>query len=106
MALLELVNEVADEAGFTMTDKYFESATTLRPNLLNELLSGSVKIQANRLFLWFAKRHNLPCFDSLNLSEINLGKGKRMIVRGGALDKEFQITVPKEMANGTQPNFF
>lgn len=106
LALIELVDEIADEAGFTMTDKYFESATTLRPKLLNELLSNSLKIQANRLFLWFAKRHNLPCFNSINLSEINLGKGKRMIVRGGALDKEFQITVPKGMANGTQPNFF
>ncbi|TKB05559.1 type IV toxin-antitoxin system AbiEi family antitoxin domain-containing protein [Desulforhopalus sp. IMCC35007] len=106
LALLELINEITDEASFTMADKYFESATTLRPKLLNELLSSSIKIQANRLFLWFAKRHNLPCFESLNLSDINLGKGKRMIVRGGALDKEFHITVPKGMANGTQPDFF
>lgn len=106
LALLELVDEVADEAGFTMTDKYFESATTLRPKLLNQLLSCSVKIQANRLFLWFAKRHNLACFNFLNLSDINLGKGKRMIVRGGTLNKEFQITVPKGMVNDSQSNFF
>lgn len=106
LALLELVDAVADEAGFTMADKYFETATTLRPKLLNKLLSSCNKIHANRLFLWFARRHNLPCFDSLNLSEINLGSGKRMIIRGGALDKEFQITVPKGMANGTQSEFF
>jgi hypothetical protein len=106
LALLELLDDVIDEASFRMVDKYFETATTLRPNLLNQLLSACKKVQVNRLFLWFAKRHNLQCLDSLNVSNINLGKGKRMIIRSGSLDKEFQITVPKGMANGTQPDFF
>ncbi len=30
LAILELLNEVKDEAGFLMADKYFETATTLR----------------------------------------------------------------------------
>jgi hypothetical protein len=32
-----------------------------------------------------------------------------MIVRGGALDRQFQITVPREMAremDGPEPDFF
>lgn len=106
LALLELLDDVNDEASFRMADKYFESATTLRPNLLNLLLAACKKVHVNRLFLWFVKRHNLQCFGSLNLSDINLGTGKRMIIRGGALDKEFLITVPKEMADGSQPDFF
>ena len=106
LALLEMVDEVTDEAGFIAADKYFETATTLRPKLLNTLLSNSKRIGTNRLFLWFVKRHNLPVLDSLELSEINLGKGKRMIIRGGALNKEFQITVPRGMADDNQSNFF
>ncbi|MFH0785147.1 MAG: type IV toxin-antitoxin system AbiEi family antitoxin domain-containing protein [Pseudomonadota bacterium] len=106
LALLEILDAVTDEASFRMVDKYFKAATTLRPQLLNQLLSACKKVQVNRLFLWFARRHNLQCLDSLNVSIINLGKGKRMIIRSGSLDKEFQITVPKEMANGTQPDFF
>lgn len=106
LALLEILNDVADEAGFKMADKYFETATTLRPDLLNQLLATCKKVHVNRLFLWFAKRHSLSCLESLNRADINLGKGKRMIVRGGTLDKELQITVPKEMANDTQPDFF
>ena len=31
----------------------------------------------------------------LNLGNINLGKGKRVIVKGGHLDQKYQITVPK-----------
>jgi hypothetical protein len=106
LALLELLNDVKDEASFKMADTYLEAATTLRPKILNQLLSACKKVYINRLFLWFAKRHNLQCIDSLNISDINLGKGKRMIVRGGSLDKEFQITVPKEMANDVRPDFF
>jgi len=106
LALLELLNDVKDEASFKMADTYFEAATTLRPKILNQLLSACKKVYINRLFLWFAKRHDLQCIDSLNISDINLGKGKRMIIRGGSLDKEFQITVPKEMANDVRPDFF
>lgn len=106
LALLEMLDDVTDEAGFRMADKYFETATTLRPKLLNQLLSACKKVQVNRLFLWFAKRHNLQCLGSLNVSNINLGNGKRMIIRSGSLDKEFQITVPKGMANGSKPDFF
>lgn len=106
LALLELLNDVRDEASFKMADTYFEAATTLRPKVLNQLLSACNKVYINRLFLWFAKRHNLQYVDSLNIPAINLGKGKRMIVRGGSLDKEFQITVPKEMANDIRPDFF
>jgi Transcriptional regulator, AbiEi antitoxin, Type IV TA system/Transcriptional regulator, AbiEi antitoxin N-terminal domain len=106
LALLELLNEVKNEASFRMADTYFEAATTLRPKLLNQLLSTCKKVHVNRLFLWFARRHDFQHFDSLNLSNINIGKGKRLIVRGGSLDKEFQITVPKEMADGTRPDFF
>ncbi len=106
LALLELVDDITDEAGFMMADKYFETATTLRPNLLNQLLSVCSKIQVNRLFLWFAKRHNLQCFNSVKLSDINLGIGKRMIIRDGALDNEFNITVPKRMVDDIQPDFF
>jgi hypothetical protein len=89
-----------------LADKYFETATTLRPELINQLLSACSKVQVNRLFLWFAKRHKLQCFSSLKLSDINLGSGKRMIVRDGALDKEFHITVPKRMADDIQSDFF
>jgi len=30
-----------------------------------------------------------------------MGKGKRQIIRGGRLDKEFLITVPERFANAT-----
>ena len=39
--------------------------------------------------------HQYPWFEKLDRSAIDLGKGKRLIVRGGRYDKEFRITVPE-----------
>ena len=36
-----------------------------------------------------------PWFNKLDRSAIDLGKGKRLIVRGGRYDSEFRITAPE-----------
>ena len=33
---------------------------------------------------------------------VDLGRGKRMLVRGGAYDATYQITVPRNMAGGSE----
>ncbi|OIQ92632.1 hypothetical protein GALL_254550 [mine drainage metagenome] len=110
LALLELLAEVNEEADFSVADKFFESAATLRPALIGALLRACTQVKAKRLFLWFAARHAHPWLKKLDTSGVDLGSGKRVIVPGGALDKQYQITVPREMmqemANGSQPNFF
>jgi len=50
-----------------------------------------------RLFLWFAERHNHAWLQKLDRSGIDLGKGKRMLVRGGKLDTKYNITVPENL---------
>jgi hypothetical protein len=99
LALFEMVCEVKSEADFAVIDKYFESATTLRPKLINALLAECNQIKTKRLFLWFADRHNHQWNSEIDRSTIELGSGKRMIVSGGILDKKYQITVPREMAS-------
>lgn len=112
LALLELLSAVNNEADFSVIDKFFESAVTLRPSLLNNLLGTCKQVKAKRLFLWFANRHNHVWLKQIEIPKINLGSGKRLIVTGGALDKQYQITVPREMqnksdmTNGTESNFF
>ncbi len=112
LALLELLAAVGKEADFSVMDKFFESAVTLRPSLVNKLLNICTQVKAKRLFLWFATRHNHAWLKQIDISKVNLGSGKRVIVTGGALDKQYQITVPREMqnkgdiVNGTEPNFF
>ncbi len=98
LALLEIIREIKNESDFIVVDRYFESVTVLNPNRINKLLKICSHIKTKRLFMWFAKRHHHPWFNNLKIDKINLGKGKREIIKGGILDKTYQITIPREMA--------
>ena len=98
LAIFEVLVKIQDESGFLLADKYFESAATLRPKLLNSLLQTCRQIKTRRLFLWFSDRHSHAWRNKLNTDNVDLGSGKRMIVKGGALDKTYAITVPRSMA--------
>jgi len=105
LALFELLSRVKDESDFSVADKYFESATILRPELVNALLHASTHIQTKRLFLWFADKHAHQWNRNIDRNKIDLGNGKRVIIKGGTLDKTYNITVPREM-NRNEPLFF
>jgi len=44
-----------------------------------------------------AENNELPWYKKLNLGEIDLGSGKRVIVKNGKLDNAFKITIPEEL---------
>ncbi len=105
LAFLELVAEVESRRDFDYADKLFEGASVMRPWLIQKLLEACTNVKAKRLFLWFARRHDHPWFAKLETQGLDLGRGKRMIIREGALDSQYQITVPREMADGGEPLF-
>ena len=102
LALLELLAGVRDAADFSVADKFFEAAVNLRPDLLHALLRACTRVKAKRLFLWFSDRHGHAWRQALETGHIDLGRGKRMLIKGGAYDAVYQITVPREMAGGSQ----
>jgi len=99
-ALIELLNKTSDKTDFKVADELFESAVNLKPRLVQTLLENCLYVKPKRLFLWFAKRHSHKWFSELKTDKINLGKGKLHIISGGVLDKEYKITVPKDMDVG------
>ena len=102
LAMLELLSEVRETADFMVADKIFEAATNFRPEILYILLHTCSQVKAKRLFLWFSDRHGHDWRQALKIDDINLGKGKRMLVKGGAFDPTYQITIPREMAVGSE----
>lgn len=96
-AILELIDEVPRHETFHQADVLMEGLVNLRPGLLHDLLVECRNVKVKRLFLWFARRHQHAWFKRLDQRGIDLGSGKRMIVRGGKLDNEFNITVPEEL---------
>lgn len=93
LEVLSLVDESA--ASFTHAVELFEGLPPLRPTLVQQLLEGCLSIKVNRLFLFLAARQDTPWRRKLNTDRVALGKGKRLVTRGGRLDKNFSITVPE-----------
>ena len=48
--------------------------------------------------MWLKK---LPAAETLD--ELGLGRGNRMLVKGGRLDAKYKITVPEDMWTPTAP---
>lgn len=94
-ACLEMLDQVPYSTSFEHADQLLQGMTALSPRVLQQLLEMCTNIKVKRLFLWFAKRYNYIWFNKLNLEKIDLGSGKRVIEKGGALDKNYLITVPK-----------
>ncbi len=106
LAYLELLESVREAGDFDFVDKHFEFAGRLRPDLLNGILAACKSVKTKRLLFWFGKRHAHPWYSQLDRNRADLGSGKRLLVKGGALDKDYGITVPREMAHGAQESVF
>ncbi|EIM63088.1 type IV toxin-antitoxin system AbiEi family antitoxin domain-containing protein [Desulfobacter postgatei] len=106
LALLELLADVRDIADFLTADTFFESAVNLRPKLLVKLLTCCKQVKAKRLFLWFSDRHDHAWLKELETKSIDLGRGKRMLVKSGVFDAAYQITIPKQMVKEDENSLF
>lgn len=96
-ALLELLDEVPDRESFHHVDKLMGGLVNLRPRHLQKLLEDCKSVKVKRLFFFFADRHGPAWLTHLDRSRVNLGKGKRMLVRGGRFDPTYRITVPEDL---------
>jgi len=96
-AMLEMISSLGDsEEDFLYASEMVEGLTLARPALVQQLLEGCTSIKVKRLFLFLADYYQLRWLRRLHMENINLGKGKRQIVKGGQFNQEFQITVPKK----------
>ena len=97
-AYLELLDELPKKETFHMADVIMEGLVNLSPRRLQSLLENCNNIKVKRLFFFFAERHQHKWFAHIKSKNIDLGKGKRMLVKGGKLDTKYQITVPEEFS--------
>jgi hypothetical protein len=105
-AFFELISSVTTSEEIKTIGLMMEGAVNLRPALLQRLLEECRQVKAKRLFLWIGREQNHGWYAHLDQRRIDIGKGKRQIVKGGILDMEYLITVPR--SNGdeqTEPVF-
>jgi Transcriptional regulator, AbiEi antitoxin, Type IV TA system/Transcriptional regulator, AbiEi antitoxin N-terminal domain len=96
-AILEFLYELPEHDSFHQADMLMEGLTSLSPARLQPLLADCRNIKVKRLFLFFAERHNHAWLKHLDRAAIDLGRGKRMLVKGGRYDPTYMITVPGDL---------
>jgi hypothetical protein len=75
--------------------KLMEGLAWLRPEVVQTLLESCRSVKVKRLFLVLAEQLSHPWLKKLDISRIDIGKGKRQFVVGGVLHPRYLITVPK-----------
>ena len=96
-AILELIDELPNQETFHLVDVMIEGLVNLSPRRIQKLLEEATSIKVKRLFLFFADRHRHRWLNRITREKIDLGKGKRMLVKGGKLDPKYWITVPENL---------
>jgi len=86
---------------YYLIDLYYimEMLSSLRPDLLQNLLEECNSAKVKRLFLYMAEKAGHTWLEDLDLSKINLGTGKRAIVKNGIYNSKYQITLPGDLVN-------
>lgn len=97
-AVLEMLDEVPERKTFHQADMLMEGLRNLSPRKLQTLLVDCRSVKVKRLFFWFAEPHNHAWLPRVDRHDIDLGRGKRMLVRGGKLDSKFNITVAENLS--------
>mgnify|MGYP002078673639 CR=1 FL=1 len=96
-AVLELLDELPDHESFQQVDALMEGMSDLSPRRLQALLEACASVKVKRLFLFFADRHRHAWRARVDNSRVDLGSGKRVLVKGGKLDPRYNITVPADL---------
>lgn len=102
-AILELISILDLSESFDALEEYFNGIMNIRSELTQSLLESCTSIKVKRVFLYLATKLDLPVVKKLNVNKINLGTGKRVIVKNGMLDAQFGITVPRESQESEGP---
>jgi len=93
-AMMEVLYLAPHQESYEEAKLLMEGLTTLRPRLVQTLLERCNSVKVKRLFMVLAESFQHTWVKKLDLSKVNFGKGKRMLVRGGRFDSKYNITVP------------
>ena len=74
-----------------------EQLTTLRPEMVQDLLENTDNFKVKRLFLYMVEKAGHYWFDLLDVTKIDIGTAKYQLTENGVYISKYKITVPKEL---------
>lgn len=97
-AFFEVLSGVPKKTSFEHAELLLDGLPDLLPRRLNALLDRTRSVKVKRLFFWLARRQQHRWLKYVPEDNIDFGRGKRHLAQGGRLNKEYLITVPKDMS--------
>lgn len=97
LAAYEVVDAIGKQISFEHVAELFQGLVNLSPKRVQSLLERSHAIQTNRIFLFLSHHSGHQWVQYLNETNIELGSGKRQVVKKGRFDERYQITVPESL---------
>ena len=95
-AAMEMLHLVPGKLTFDESLLIMENLVSLRSEVVQRLLEMCRSIKVKRLFMYLAEKTEHPWLAQLDLSRVDFGKGKRLIIRNGRYDTKYRITVPRD----------
>lgn len=96
-ALMECLYLAPEKQELVECLELMEGLNNVRPQLVQSLLEQCQSVKVKRLFLYLAEKAGHKWVEYLDLNKVDLGKGKRSLVKNGVLIPKYAITVPKEL---------
>ncbi len=93
-ASVELCYLVPNAVTFKEAALIIEGLSRMRVKLMQSLLESCQSYKTKRLILYLAEYFNHPWLSEIDLTRIDLGKGKRVIAGGGQYSAKYKISVP------------
>ncbi len=94
-AVMEMLAGVPQQESYEHAYYLMENLSQSRYEIIQTLLEKCHSVKVKRLFLHLAERCQHEWLKKLQFEKINLGKGKRVIGKGGQYDAHYKLSVPK-----------
>ncbi|MGK2951928.1 MAG: type IV toxin-antitoxin system AbiEi family antitoxin domain-containing protein [Thiobacillus sp.] len=101
-AMFEVLQDVPARESVYEADVLMQGLVNVRPARVMSLLMACASVKVKRLFLALAERHQHQWLAHLDLTKVDLGKGKRMLAPGGKLHPKYLITLPADLDDHTR----
>lgn len=96
-AIMECLFATPKFHSFVECYELMEGLNNLRPNQVQNLLEQCSSVKVKRLFLYMAEKANHHWFHYIKTEKIDLGSGKRSLLKDGIYIPKYRITVPREL---------
>lgn len=93
LAAFEMMYLVPKRQAYEEAVQVMESLTSLRPQVVQQLLQQCNSVKTKRLFMHTAERSKHAWLKRLDLSKVDFGTGRRTIHAGGRLDKKYDLVI-------------